>query len=115
MPWPLHMVTVAGLVEDGKGNVLLTKSAMRRAWETCGGQVEAGENLEEALLREIREESGVDSTVRCLTGVYSSVKATVWHDGVTRVPPKLHLDFLCDYVSGELRTSDETTEEAREG
>ena len=70
MPWPLHIVTVAGLVEDGKGNVLLTKSALRKEWEPCGGLVEPGENLEEALLREIREESGVKATVRCLTGIY---------------------------------------------
>jgi len=110
MTWPVHIVTVSGLIEDANENVLLVKSARRNTWETCGGQVEMGENLEEALIREVREESGVEVSVRCLAGVYSSVQETIWHDGVTPVPPKLNLDFLCDYRSGELRTSDETTE-----
>ena len=44
----MHIVTVAGYVEDGKGNVLLVKTNFR-GWENPGGQVEVGENLEEAL------------------------------------------------------------------
>lgn len=110
MAWPTHIVAVSGLIEDGKGNVLLIKSARRKTWETCGGQVELGENLEQALIREVKEESHVDVSVRCMVGLYSNVQQTVWHDGVTQVPPKLTIDFICDYKGGEPRLSDETTE-----
>ncbi|KAF0193993.1 MAG: NUDIX hydrolase [Bacillota bacterium] len=110
MTWPTHIVAVAGLVEDSKGNVLLAKSTHRKSWEFNGGQVEIGENLEEALVREIKEETGINVTVRCLVGLYSNIQQSTWYDGVTPVPTKLMLDFLCDYVSGEPTTSDETTE-----
>ena len=110
MAWPTHIVAVAGLVQDGKGNVLMAKSTHRKGWEFCGGQVEIGENLEEALIREIKEETGIDVTVRCLVGLYSNIQQSTWYDGVTPVPTKLMLDFLCDYVSGEPTTSNETTE-----
>jgi len=110
MQMPTHIVAVGGLVEDGKGNVLLARSTHRKAWEFNGGQVEVGENLEEALIREIKEETGIVVTVRCLVSVYSNIKQSTWYDGVTPVPTKLMLDFLCDYVSGEPTTSDETTE-----
>ncbi|MBS3949632.1 MAG: NUDIX domain-containing protein [Peptococcaceae bacterium] len=71
--------------------------------------MEIGENLEEALVREIKEETDINVTVRCLVGLYSNIQQSTWYDGVTPVPTKLMLDFLCDYVSGEPTTSDETT------
>ncbi|NLK44119.1 MAG: hypothetical protein GX300_06990 [Tissierellia bacterium] len=35
---------------------------------------------------------------------------TFAYDGVTQVPTKVIFDFVCDYVSGELRTSNETSQ-----
>lgn len=110
MASPTHIIAVGGLVEDGKGNILLVKSNHRKIWEFPGGQVESGENLEQALSREIKEESGVDVTVRCLVGLYSNIQETIWYDGITKNPTKLILDFICDYVGGDLMTSDETSE-----
>jgi 8-oxo-dGTP pyrophosphatase MutT (NUDIX family) len=70
---PRHIVAVGGLVTDpGTGNVLLIRSP-RRDWEFPGGQVEEGESLTEALVREVREETGVDVSVGALVGVYSNV------------------------------------------
>lgn len=107
MSSPMHIVTVAGYVEDGKGNVLLVKTNFR-GWENPGGQVEVGENLEEALKREIREESGAEVSIRCLLAVYSNTQISIWHDGVTQIPTIVTFDFICDYTGGCLRTSDET-------
>lgn len=39
-------------------NIALTKS--HRGWELPGGHLDAGEKIEEALIRETREEAGVD-------------------------------------------------------
>jgi len=109
MTFPTHIVAAGGYVFDDKGNMLLVKT-QHRGWDTPGGQIEVGENLEEGLLREILEESGVRATVRQLVGVYSNVGEHLWYDGKTPVPTKLMLDFICDYVDGEPRTSDETSE-----
>jgi 8-oxo-dGTP diphosphatase len=110
MASPVHILAVAGLVEDGKGNVLLIKSNHRKTWEFPGGQVESGENLEQALIREIKEESGIDVSVRCLVGLYSNIQETIWHDGITKNPTKLTIDFICNYVGGDLMTSNESSE-----
>ncbi|MNI75631.1 pyrimidine (deoxy)nucleoside triphosphate pyrophosphohydrolase [compost metagenome] len=75
-----------------------------------GGQVEAGENLIEALIREIKEESGIDTEVSHLIGVYSNTATYKWHDGVTDVPTKVMLDYICKPVGGQLSTSDETSD-----
>lgn len=96
---PKHIVAVSGLISHPNGEVLLIRSP-RRCWEFPGGQVEEGENLIEALQREIQEEAGVTTSVGALVGVYSNVKA----------PTKLMFGFLGDYVCGELRTSDESLE-----
>ncbi len=99
MVHPKHIVAVSGLISHPDGKILLIQSP-RRGWEFPGGQVEEGENLIEVLQREIQEESGVTASIRSLVGVYSNIRS----------PTKLMFGFLADYVSGELRTSDESLE-----
>ena len=109
MSWPTHIVAAAGYVFDKHENILIVKTK-NRGWDCTGGQVEMGENLEEAVLREIMEESGIKASVKCLCGVYSNVGSHKFYDGVTDVPTKVMFDFLCAYESGACRPSDETTE-----
>jgi len=109
MKFPTHIVAAAGYVEDKNGNLLLVKTH-HRGWDTPGGQIEVGESIEEGLLREIFEESGITATVRCLVGVYSNVGQHMGYDGVTHIPTKVMLDFICDYVDGQPTTSNETSE-----
>jgi 8-oxo-dGTP diphosphatase len=58
-------VVAAVIRKDGK--ILITQRPddvhLARLWEFPGGKVEAGESLESALQREIREELGIDITV----------------------------------------------------
>ena len=112
MSWPTHIVAAAGYVEDKNGKLLLVKTH-HRGWDTPGGQIEIGESVEEGVLREIFEESGITATVRCLIGIYSNVGEHLWHDGKTHVPTKVMLDFICDYVEGQPTPSDETSEVIR--
>ncbi|MCK0473280.1 NUDIX hydrolase [Halalkalibacter sp. APA_J-10(15)] len=107
MKMPTHIVAVGGIVEDEQENILLVKTH-HGGWVFPGGQVEVGENLMDALIREIKEESGI--AITNLIGVYSNTGIYKWHDGVTDVPTKLMLDYVCKSIGGELSTSEETTE-----
>ncbi|MGG3837738.1 NUDIX hydrolase [Paenibacillus thiaminolyticus] len=109
MTMPTHIVAVGGIVENEQGHILLVKT-QHEGWVFPGGQVEAGENLIDALGREIKEESGIDVEVSRLIGVYSNTGTYKWHDGVTDVPTKLMLDYTCTAVGGQLSTSDETSD-----
>lgn len=110
MKWPTHIIAVAGLVYNKKGQILVAKSKRKNTWTFLGGQVEVGENLEEALKREIFEESNIIVDVDRLIGIYSNVQETIWYDKKVVVPTKLIIDFNCKFVSGELKPSDETPE-----
>ena len=96
---PRHIVAVMGVVRDAAGRLLLVRTALR-GWEPPGGQVEQGEDLIQALRREIAEESGCAVDVGRLVGVYSNVA----------LPSKVMFTFLCAYRSGEPTPSDETPE-----
>lgn len=109
MPMPTHIVAVGGFVENEQEQVLLVKT-QHDGWVFPGGQVEAGENLMDALIREIKEESGIDTAVLSLIGIYSNTGTYTWHDGVTEVPTKVMLDFSCKALGGQLCISEETSE-----
>lgn len=98
---PTHIVAVGGITEDDEGNILLVKTK-DGGWVYPGGQVEVGESLTDALMREVKEESGIDVTVKNLIGVYSNTGIHKWYDGVTDVPTKVMLDFICKPVGGKL-------------
>jgi 8-oxo-dGTP diphosphatase len=60
---PLVLVVAAALI-DGEGRVLMTKRPQGKAlaglWEFPGGKLNAGETPEVALIRELKEELGID-------------------------------------------------------
>ena len=62
-----HFVSIAGLVCNDKNEILLLRSP-HRGWEYPGGMVEPGEALQDALIREIKEETGVDVEITDIFG-----------------------------------------------
>lgn len=112
MKMPTHIVAAGGIVEDGQRNILLVKT-IHGGWVFPGGQVEEGENITDALIREVKEESGIDVEVSHLIGVYSNTGVYKWYDGVTDVPTKVMLDFVCIPVGGKLTTEEGETTDSR--
>lgn len=112
MKLPVHTLSAAALVTRGD-EVLLIRSP-RRGWEFPGGMVEQGESVIQGLMREIREETGVEVQVTAFVGAYSNL---VQKDGYgplegTKLPTVLNLTFLCEYVSGDICLSEESTDVA---
>ena len=58
---------VAGVITDARGRILLARRTEGRdlagLWEFPGGKVDPGETPEQALVRELREELGIDARV----------------------------------------------------
>lgn len=54
---------VGTLVRDGDGRIALVRNRWSDGWVLPGGDVERGESLREATVREVREETGLDATV----------------------------------------------------
>ena len=86
------------LIRDRSGRVFVQRrSPSRRAfpgiWDIVGGHIEAGETIEEALAREIKEETGWE-----LRRIGPRIADWQWeHDGVVR----RELDYLVE-VDGDL-------------
>ena len=63
------LVAAVALI-DADGRVLLAErpagKSMAGLWEFPGGKVDPGETPEAALIRELKEELGIDVTTRCL-------------------------------------------------
>jgi 8-oxo-dGTP diphosphatase len=102
--YPRHIVAVSGIVTDPRGRVLLVKGD-RRGWEPPGGQVELGEDLIEALEREIREESGVEVEAVRLVGVYSNLGRPE-----RGLAGQVNFAFYCEWSGEEPCAGDECTE-----
>jgi 8-oxo-dGTP diphosphatase len=66
---PLLLVSACALI-DRDGRVLLAQrpegKSMAGLWEFPGGKVEAGESPEDAIIRELAEELGIETKAACL-------------------------------------------------
>jgi 8-oxo-dGTP diphosphatase len=88
-----------GAVLIHQGKVLLirrSKEPLRGRWVVPGGTVELGETLEEALIREVKEETGL--MVRPLEVVL--VFDRIEREGDAVRYHYVIVDYLCEYVSG---------------
>ena len=69
-PAPPLVLVAAVVLVDADGRVLLAQrpdgKSMAGLWEFPGGKVDPGETPEAALIRELREELGIDVAASCL-------------------------------------------------
>jgi len=68
-------------------------------WNQPGGGVESGELPTEAVIREVREETGLEAAVERLVGVYGKIDRD-----------ELVFSFTCTVTGGHLTATDESSE-----
>ncbi|WP_019424767.1 HAD-IIA family hydrolase [Paenibacillus sp. OSY-SE] len=109
-PWPDDIKPgVAGMIMDERRRVLLMKRADNGCWGIPSGHVELGETVEEAIVREIAEETGLNVKVTRLIGVYSNPDSQVFSYPNGKVSHFVTTYFRCEVVGGTLvREGDET-------
>ena len=92
----LYHIGAFTTIQDEQGRVLLCHRRDHDFWNQPGGGVEAGETPWQAMLREAREETGLEVVIERLAGVYC------WPDH-----DEIIFSFVCRVVGGALTTSDE--------
>ena len=74
--YPDHPVVGVGAIIVSEGKILLEKrknEPSRGKWSIPGGLVELGESVEQAVIREVKEETGLDVEALCLVDVVDNV------------------------------------------
>lgn len=104
--WLVHhkfVVGVSGVVTDERERVLLQRHRFWRpgSWGLPGGYAEHGETLEQALQREVREESGYEIEVEGLLRVTSGYRL------------RMEVAFRARIVGGTARVDPKEVLEAR--
>ncbi|MFK4425412.1 NUDIX hydrolase [Bacillus mycoides] len=87
-------VRVTGILIEGEKVLLVKQKVVNRNWSLPGGRVENGETLEEAMIREMREETGLEVRIKRLLYVCDKPDAT---------PSLLHITFLLERIAGEIK------------
>jgi ADP-ribose pyrophosphatase YjhB (NUDIX family) len=101
---------VAAVIFDGD-RVLLQRRDDTRRWGLPGGGVEPGESVSLAVIREVREETGLDVEPLRLIGVYSDPahhQVMTYPDG--NVIHYISIVFECAVRGGTLTLSEESLE-----
>ncbi|HEU5310065.1 MAG TPA: NUDIX hydrolase [Candidatus Eisenbacteria bacterium] len=96
------------------GRVVLVrrgKEPLRGRWVIPGGTVELGETLHEALVREMKEETGLLVRPRDVVLVFDRIQ----REGASVEYHYVIIDYACDYLSGELKAGSDADEVALVG
>ncbi|MCW2904074.1 MAG: mutT-like protein [Streptosporangiaceae bacterium] len=101
--------SVVAFVQDEQGRVLMIRRSDNGLWALPGGGHDVGESISDTVIRETREETGIEVEVSDLSGIYTDPgHVMLYDDGEAR--QQFSICFRAQPVGGELRTSDETTE-----
>ena len=95
-------LTVDGILFKDDSLLLIQRKnkPFQGAWALPGGFVDYGEKTEDAVVREVFEETGMKITIRSLLGVYSDPHRDPRRHTVT-------VAYLVDYINGALHAGDD--------
>lgn len=107
---------VGGVIVDRARTVLIRRGTepLLGQWSIPGGTIEIGETIEEAVRRELREETGLEVRVLELIELFDRI---YFENGVPltqdKKKPRYHFviaDYLCELVGGEPRAGSDVTD-----
>ncbi|RJS47447.1 NUDIX hydrolase [Nocardioides cavernaquae] len=99
--------SVVAVVRDGDGRVLMIHKTDNDKWALPGGGHEIGESIADAVVREVKEETGYDVEVVTITGTYTNPRHVMAYDD-GEVRQQFSIAFLARLLGGEAQTSSES-------
>lgn len=107
--FPLSPLVGVGAVVIDRGHVLLVRRGtepLRGHWSLPGGLIEVGETLIDGIVREVREETGLEvevvELIELLDRIHRDVERIRYHYVIA--------DYLCFVRSGELGAASDAEE-----
>lgn len=108
--YPSRPVVAVGAIVVKAGKVLLVRRGRepsRGLWSLPGGAVKTGEGLGEAVVREVKEECGIDVKVEDVVEVLDRIQTD--RDGRVRYHYVI-VDFLASWRRGRLKAASDISE-----
>ncbi|OXM45495.1 NUDIX hydrolase [Amycolatopsis alba] len=102
-------VAVSAFIQDDEGRILLIRRTDNDLYSIPGGQLELGETLSQAAVREVREETGIECEVTGVIGLYSNPNHVIAYDD-GEVRQEFSICFRARRIGGSEQTSDESRE-----
>ena len=69
------MPSVTAIVLDDEGRILVVHKTDNALWALPGGGMDVGESMPNAVVREVKEETGLDVEVTGIVGIYTNPDA----------------------------------------
>ncbi|WP_134663787.1 NUDIX hydrolase [Amycolatopsis sp. CFH S0078] len=102
-------VAVSAFIQDDERRILMIRRTDNDLYAIPGGQLELGETLAEATVREVREETGINCRITGVIGLYSNPKHVIKYDD-GEIRQEFSICFRGEVLGGELQTSTESSE-----
>ncbi|MQA10598.1 MAG: NUDIX domain-containing protein [Pseudonocardiaceae bacterium] len=102
-------VAVSAFIQGEHDRILMIRRTDNDRYSIPGGQLELGETLTQAAVREVREETGIECEVTGLIGIYSNPNHVIAYDD-GEVRQEFSICFRGQALGGTLRTSSESKE-----
>ncbi len=112
------IIGIGGVVIHEDRALLIRRGSepLRGEWSIPGGSLELGETLEQGVVRELLEETGLEVRITGMIEIFERIFSEVpirYVDGKQR--PRYHyviVDYLCERLSGEPRAGGDAVDVA---
>ncbi len=93
---PTHKIGAFAIIQDDKGRILISRRPDNGYYNLPGGGIESHESPQAGLVREVKEETGLEVKIKRLIGLYSKTHV---HEIV--------FSFEAEVIGGTLELTDE--------
>ena len=93
---PQFIIAAFGFIFDEQNKILLCHRLDYDLWNLPGGTMELGESPWECVIREVKEETGLNAEIIRLAGIYNKPEKS-----------ELVFSFICRVVSGKISLNEE--------
>ena len=93
---PQFVIASFGLIFDEQNKILLCHRLDYDLWNLPGGTMEVGESPWGCVIREVKEETGLDVEIIRLAGIYNKPEKS-----------ELVFSFICKIIGGQLTLNEE--------